>query len=169
MSVFVYHGKKVTTDELLRYDVVVTTYGTLAQEFKRREQYIEDNKGRTEIFNDKSCAVKFPLLHPEKAVFHRVILDEAQCIKNRNTQGAKACHSLKATYRWCLTGTPMMNGVLELYSLLKFLRIKPYNVWESFREVCPYFPPRSLVSILFLAWLTHPIGIWCFVWPKGRS
>ncbi|KID89970.1 SNF2-related protein [Metarhizium guizhouense ARSEF 977] len=133
-SVFVYHGKKATTDELLKYDVVLTTYGTLAQELKRREKFIEENKDRNIDFNDKSCMAKFPLLHPEKAVFHRIILDEAQCIKNRNTQTAKACHSLRATYRWCLTGTPMMNGILELYSLLKFLRIKPYNTWESFRQ-----------------------------------
>ncbi|TWU75136.1 hypothetical protein ED733_002905 [Metarhizium rileyi] len=134
LSVFVYHGRKTNTEELLKYDVVVTTYGTLAQELKRREKFIEENKDRNIDFNDKSCMAKFPLLHPEKAVFHRVILDEAQCIKNRNTQTAKACHSLRATYRWCLTGTPMMNGILELYSLLKFLRIRPYNSWESFRQ-----------------------------------
>ncbi|KAG8420664.1 hypothetical protein J3459_010880 [Metarhizium acridum] len=133
-TVYVYHGKKTTTDELLKHDVVLTTYGTLAQELKRREKFIEENKDRNINFNDKSCMAKFPLLHPEKAVFHRIILDEAQCIKNRNTQTAKACHSLRATYRWCLTGTPMMNGILELYSLLKFLRIKPYNTWENFRQ-----------------------------------
>ncbi|OAQ60939.2 SWI/SNF family DNA-dependent ATPase Ris1 [Pochonia chlamydosporia 170] len=134
LSVFVYHGKKASTDDLLKYDVVITTYGTLAQELRRREKFIEENKDRKINFNDKSCAVKFPLLHPEKAIFHRIILDEAQCIKNRSTQTAKACHSLRATYRWCLTGTPMMNGILELYSLLKFLRIKPYNAWENFRQ-----------------------------------
>jgi SNF2 family DNA or RNA helicase len=135
LSVFVYHGRKATTDDLLKHDVVLTTYGTLAQELRRLEKFIEDNKNRNLDFNSRSSELKFPLLHPEKAVFHRVILDEAQCIKNRNTQTAKACHSLKATYRWCLTGTPMMNGILELYSLLKFLRIKPYNTWENFRQV----------------------------------
>ncbi|QPH04149.1 hypothetical protein C2857_000921 [Epichloe festucae Fl1] len=134
LSVFVYHGKKTTTEELLKFDVVLTTYGTIAQELKRLDQFIEDNKDRNIDFKNRSCAVKFPLLNPGMAVFHRVILDEAQCIKNRNTRTAKACHHLKSTYRWCLTGTPMMNGILELYSLVKFLQIKPYNSWEHFRQ-----------------------------------
>lgn len=134
---FVHHNKKSTIDELLKYDVVLTTYGTLAQELRRLDKFYEENAGRNMDFNDKSVGVKFPLLHPSKAKFHRIILDEAQCIKNRITKTAKACHKLNATYRWCLTGTPMMNGVLELYSLLKFLRIKPYHDWEKFRQVRP--------------------------------
>ena len=32
-----------------------------------------------------------------------------------------------------MTGTPMMNNVDELYSLIKFLRIKPYSDWTKFR------------------------------------
>lgn len=136
LSVFVYHGKKATTDDLLKYDVVLTTYGTVAQELKRLDQYYKDNETRNiDDTGDRTLALKCPLLHPYKAKFHRVILDEAQCIKNKSTQTAKACHLLKATYRWCLTGTPMMNGVLELYSLLNFLRIKPYSDWDQFRQV----------------------------------
>ncbi|KAH7112640.1 SNF2 family N-terminal domain-containing protein [Dactylonectria macrodidyma] len=134
LSVFLYHNKKATTEDLLKYDVVLTTYGTIAQELKRLEKYLEENKDRNIDFNDKSFAVKCPLLHPNKAKFYRVILDEAQCIKNKDTKTSKACTKLKATYRWCLTGTPMMNGVLELYSLLNFLQIKPYSAWEQFRQ-----------------------------------
>ncbi|KAH6973480.1 SNF2 family N-terminal domain-containing protein [Ilyonectria sp. MPI-CAGE-AT-0026] len=134
LSVFLYHNKKATTEDLLKYDVVLTTYGTIAQELKRLEKYLEDNKDRNIDFNDKSFAVKCPLLHPNKAKFYRVILDEAQCIKNKDTKTSKACTKLKSTYRWCLTGTPMMNGVLELYSLLNFLQIKPYSAWEQFRQ-----------------------------------
>lgn len=135
LSVFVYHNKKATTDDLLKFDVVLTTYGTIAQELKRLDKYLADNNDRNIDYEDKSFALKCPLLHPKKAVFHRIILDEAQCIKNKETQTAKACCKLRATYRWCLTGTPMMNGVLELYSLLNFLRIKPYCSWDRFRSV----------------------------------
>ncbi|KJZ72565.1 hypothetical protein HIM_08089 [Hirsutella minnesotensis 3608] len=139
LSVFVYHNKKTTTDELLRYDVVLTTYGTLAAELKRYHQFIEQNGNRNIDFNDKANAVKFPLLHPSKAVYYRVILDEAQCIKNDKTKTAKACHMLQSTYRWCLTGTPMMNGVKELFSLVRFLRIKPYCDWGNFRQAFGVF------------------------------
>lgn len=134
LSVFVYHNRKTTTDELLKYDVVLTTYGTVAQELKKLDKYMEDNRGRNIDMNDKTLLVKCPLLHPAKAKFYRIVLDEAQCIKNKDTRTAKACTQLRATYRWCLTGTPMMNGVLELYSLLNFLRIKPYSQWDEFRQ-----------------------------------
>lgn len=40
---------------------------------------------------------------------------------------------LRAKYRFCVTGTPMMNNVEELFSLVHFLRIKPYCTWEKFR------------------------------------
>ncbi|UNI13796.1 hypothetical protein JDV02_000504 [Purpureocillium takamizusanense] len=135
MSVFVYHNAKgVSSEDLQRYDVVLTTYGTIAAEWKRLQKFMEENRDRTIDLNDRASSAKFPLLHPERAEFYRVILDEAQHIKNEKTKTAKACHSIKATYRWCLTGTPMMNGVIELYSLVKFLKIKPYCVWEQFRE-----------------------------------
>jgi SNF2 family DNA or RNA helicase len=136
LSVFIYHNKKATTDELLLHDVVLTTYGTIATELKRLEKFLKDNEGREIDFNDRTLTLRCPLLHPKKASFYRVILDEAQCIKNKDTQTAKACHKLKATHRWCLTGTPMMNGVLELHSLVCFLKIKPYCHWEQFRSVC---------------------------------
>ena len=36
-------------------------------------------------------------------VFHRVVLDEAQQIRNRNTRAAQACFDINAEYRWALT------------------------------------------------------------------
>ena len=66
---------------------------------------------------------------------YRVILDEAQCIKNKDTRAAKAAIQLEALSRFCMSGTPMMNSVNELYSLIHFLRIKPYNAMDKFRAV----------------------------------
>ncbi|KAG9531729.1 hypothetical protein KCV04_g24567, partial [Aureobasidium melanogenum] len=65
--------------------------------------------------------------------WYRVIIDEAQCIKNKTTKTARAAFYLQARSRFCMTGTPMMNSVEELYSLIHFLRIKPYNNWNKFR------------------------------------
>ncbi len=50
-----------------------------------------------------------------------VVLDEAQRIKNWNTQTAQAIKRLKSRYAFILTGTPLENRIDELYSLLDFL------------------------------------------------
>ncbi|KAF4124468.1 Superfamily II DNA or RNA helicase, SNF2 family [Geosmithia morbida] len=134
LSTFIYHQKKATTEDLLKYDVVLTTYGTLAAELKRLEKLQEEDRERRVNFNDKAIAEKCPLLHPTKANFHRIILDEAQCIKNQKSQTSRAACRLQGTHRWCLTGTPMMNGVVELFALLQFLKIKPYCHWDIFRQ-----------------------------------
>jgi DNA repair protein RAD16 len=54
-------------------------------------------------------------------MFRSVILDEAHNIKERSTNAAKAAFALDASYRWCLSGTPLQNRVGELYSLVRFL------------------------------------------------
>jgi SNF2 family DNA or RNA helicase len=151
LSVFIYHNRKATVDELKQYDVVLTTYGTLGQELRRLENFTTANEGRSvdpkaDITLAKSC----PLLHPSKAHFYRVILDEAQCIKNHRTQSARACAHVKSTYRWCLTGTPMMNSVVELYSLIHFLRIKPYNDFAAFRKVNSHLSSPPLPQPLWI-------------------
>ncbi len=58
-----------------------------------------------------------------KVLWFRVVLDEASGnIRNPNTAAARACHKLAASRRWCLTGTPIENGIKDLYSLFKFLK-----------------------------------------------
>ena len=53
--------------------------------------------------------------------FECVILDEAQVIKNPDSQTAKAAFSLKANFRLAVTGTPVENAWLDLWSLFHFL------------------------------------------------
>jgi len=128
-------GRKLGWDDLRTYDVVLTTYGTLGAEFRRLEKFLKDKKDQGLKEYDESPMRKlFPLLGP-KSRFYRVFLDEAQYIKNRVTVAAQACCTLKSTYRFCLTGTPMMNNVGEMYSLIHFLRIKPYNEYTRFQKV----------------------------------
>jgi hypothetical protein len=67
--------------------------------------------------------------------WHRVVLDEAQSIKNPRTLAAHAAWRLAAAHRWCLSGTPIQNSVDDLYSYFKFLRYKPYSHHHSFKEL----------------------------------
>lgn len=134
------HGqnRRLSWDELRNFDIVLTTYGTLGAEFKRHEKYIQRQRENGLLLDreiDQASLKKlFPLLSP-KSLFYRVILDEAQCIKNKSTIAARGAYALKSLTRFCLTGTPMMNNVGELYSLIHFLRIRPYNDSVSFNEV----------------------------------
>ncbi len=56
-----------------------------------------------------------------KHEFDTVVLDEAQHIKNRQTQNARAVKAVRARNRLVLTGTPMENSVLDLWSIFDFL------------------------------------------------
>lgn len=116
LKVKVHHGPQRTKfyKDLRKYDVVITTYQTLSSEH-----------------NDGSSSEKSALFGVH---WYRVILDEAHSIKNRNAKVTKAAYDLIAEYRWCLTGTPMQNNLDELQSLIRFLRIKPYNQLEVWRE-----------------------------------
>lgn len=141
LSVFVLHGEKRSTSfrDLKEYDVVLTTFGTLASEFKRKEKYEELHKqsGSSEPL-PRAVVNMLPCLGPTSK-WYRVIIDEAQCIKNRNTKSALACCRIDATHRWCMSGTPMMNNVEELHSLLRFLRIRPYSNLDRFNRVSTFF------------------------------
>ncbi len=50
-----------------------------------------------------------------------VVLDEAQAIKNPTSQRARAACALDARWRLCLTGTPIENSLLDLWSEMQFL------------------------------------------------
>ncbi|KAF2753125.1 hypothetical protein EJ05DRAFT_480638 [Pseudovirgaria hyperparasitica] len=133
LSVYIYHGpnRKQSFDYLRNFDCVLTTYGTLATERKRKEKWDKIwAENPTARIGNKD---RFPLLD-NSTKWYRVILDEAQNIKNKDALTSKAAGELKACTRICMTGTPMMNNVNELYSLIRFLGIKPYCFWNSFRQ-----------------------------------
>lgn len=65
--------------------------------------------------------------------WERVILDEAHIVRNHKSQASLAVCGLKADKRWALTGTPIQNKALDLYSILKFLKCSPFDdlrVWK---------------------------------------
>ncbi|KAK7428338.1 hypothetical protein QQZ08_005095 [Neonectria magnoliae] len=112
LKVCVHHGPQRTKrwQDLALYDVVVTTYQILVSEHGHS--------------SEAEGGPKTGCLGPH---WWRVVLDEAHTIKNRNAKATKACYALRSEYRWCLSGTPMQNNLDELQSLVKFLRIRPYD------------------------------------------
>ncbi|KAF3505622.1 hypothetical protein F2Q69_00003870 [Brassica cretica] len=160
LSVLIYHGGCRTKDpvELARYDVVVTTYAIVTNEVPK-ESLVEDdeddendNKGLAPGFSKKRKAAVSTSKKSKKrgrkgmddssfdsdcgalsrVGWLRVVLDEAQTIKNHRTQVARACCTLRAKRRWCLSGTPIQNTIDDLYSYFRFLRYNPYAVYKSF-------------------------------------
>ena len=75
------------------YDLIITTYGTLARD----------------------------AIHFKNVRFDYCILDEAQAIKNAGTLSAKAARLIRADHRLALSGTPVQNHLGELWSLFEFL------------------------------------------------
>ncbi|OMO98220.1 SNF2-related protein [Corchorus capsularis] len=147
--------------ELAKYDVVLTTYSIvtnevpkqpivdddenddkngekygLSSEFsahkKRKKTADVGKKGKKGKKGIDGSAIDSGAGALARVSWFRVILDEAQTIKNHRTQVARACCSLRAKRRWCLSGTPIQNTIDDLYSYFRFLRHEPYCVYKAF-------------------------------------
>ncbi|ESQ29335.1 hypothetical protein EUTSA_v10023220mg [Eutrema salsugineum] len=154
LSVLVYHGSSRTKDpqELAKYDVVVTTYSIVSMEDEekvdvhdggvtaagfcsnKKRKYPPDSqkkgsKKKKQVDRASVEAQSGPLA---KVSWFRVVLDEAQSIKNYKTQVARACWGLRAKRRWCLSGTPIQNSIEDLYSYFRFLKYDPYSSYVLF-------------------------------------
>lgn len=92
--------------EIPQHDLIVTSYALIRRDW---EQYRE-------------------------LEFDTVVLDEAQHIKNRETQNAQAVKSIKSRHRLVLTGTPLENSVLDLWSIFDFLMPGYLGSAQDFRE-----------------------------------
>ncbi len=66
--------------------------------------------------------------------FDTAVLDEAQHIKNRQTQNAQAVKGVRARHKLVLTGTPLENSVLDLWSIFDFLMPGYLGSAKDFRE-----------------------------------
>ncbi|KAJ1267542.1 hypothetical protein BS78_07G064500 [Paspalum vaginatum] len=168
LSVLVYHGGARTKDpsELAKYDVVVTTYTIVANEVpkqnadddtdrKNGEEPSTGNK-RKPPSNAQSKAKKKKKKFKDsdfdlnsgpiaRVRWFRVVLDEAQTIKNFRTVVAQACCGLRAKRRWCLSGTPIQNAIDELYSYFRFLKYDPYSTYNSFCSMIKHPISRDAV------------------------
>ena len=72
--------------------------------------------------------------HYQSIDFDMVILDEAQHIKNPDSENAQSAFSLKAKRRLALTGTPVENSLADIWSLMNFLMPGYLGTRQEFRE-----------------------------------
>jgi superfamily II DNA or RNA helicase len=86
-------GRHALRDDFNAYDLIVTTYGTLRTDIAELTQF----------------------------EFDYLILDEAQAIKNADSQAAKASRLLRGRHRLAMSGTPIENHLGELWSIFEFL------------------------------------------------
>ena len=104
-------------------NLVITSYGVVLSEFNQVAARGGDRGSHGGLFS---------------LDFFRVILDEAHHIKNRQSKTAKACYEISAQHRWALTGTPIVNRLEDLFSLVRFLRVEPwsnFSFWKTFITV----------------------------------
>ncbi|KAJ5713227.1 uncharacterized protein N7483_010408 [Penicillium malachiteum] len=105
-------------------NVIVTSYGTVLSEYRSLAlQSMMSGGAYGGLFSVE---------------FFRIILDEAHTIKNRRSKTTRACCELQATHRWVLTGTPIVNRLEDLFSLVRFLKVEPwsnFSFWKTFITV----------------------------------
>ena len=109
----VIHGsslqRKEQINEISNYNIIITSYDSLKRD--------------VEIEREKNYQVQY------------IIADEAQYIKNNNTQNAKAIKELNAKTRYALTGTPIENSLSELWSIFDFIMPGYLFSYHKFKEL----------------------------------
>jgi len=108
LKLLTHHGleRQRSTDHFADYDIVLTTYATMRNDIETFKDYL----------------------------FNYVILDESQNIKNPVSQTARAAYVLQSRHRLVLTGTPVENNTLELWSQFAFLNPGMLGSMNAFRS-----------------------------------
>ena len=94
--------------QIENYDLVITSYDLLKRDVEEYEK-LDYN-------------------------FRYIIADEAQYIKNNNTQNSKAIKKIKAKTKFALTGTPMENSLSELWSIFDFIMPGYLYTYKKFKK-----------------------------------
>jgi SWI/SNF-related matrix-associated actin-dependent regulator of chromatin subfamily A3 len=109
LRVMFYHGNRkepITTKSVGNFDVVISTYDSVSSEWHSQNSTTLPRKSG--VFSVK---------------WRRVILDEGHNIRNPKAKKTVAVSNLLAQSRWALTGTPIINNLKDLFSLVRFLRL----------------------------------------------
>ena len=108
LSYHIHHGgqRSRSKDELMNYEVTITTYGTLRSDIK--------------LF----VSIEFDY----------IILDESQAIKNPSSKVTRAASLLNAKHRLCMSGTPLQNNTFDIFAQMNFLNPGLLGTMEFFRQ-----------------------------------
>ena len=101
-------NRKKQIREINKYDIVITSYDLLKRDI--------------EFYNERNYDFRY------------AIADEAQYIKNSNTQNAKALKKISAETRYALTGTPIENSLAELWSIFDYIMPGYLFSYRKFKE-----------------------------------
>ena len=124
--------RKMKIKDIKKYDLIITSYDLLKRDLELYEK--------------------------EEITFKYAIADEAQYIKNSNTQNAKALKSIKAETRYALTGTPIENSLAELWSIFDYIMpgyLFKYKKFKQLYEV-PIVKDNDMYSMKKLKMLIEP-------------
>ena len=103
------YERKRQIEQIDDYDLVITSYDLLKRDI--------------ELYKNKDYNFRF------------AIADEAQYLKNSNTQNAKAIKQIKAETRFALTGTPIENSLSELWSIFDFIMPGYLFNYKKFKSI----------------------------------
>lgn len=127
-----------------QHDIILTSYHEVLRSYPKNEPPIECQTAeqKTEWWKETWKESRGPM---HRMMFHRIVLDEAQAIKNHMSRTSLACRALMARHKWALSGTPILNSLDELYSYFKFLGVPYTGSFRIFKS--NYADPKEPESI----------------------
>lgn len=103
------YERKRQISKISNYDLIITSYDLLKRDIEIYQEYNHQ--------------------------FRYAVADEAQYLKNSNTQNAKAIKQIKAQSRFALTGTPIENSLAEIWSIFDFIMPGYLFGYKNFKTI----------------------------------
>ncbi len=105
----------------------------LSQNAKQREETIKKIKKDGKVYVASYDSIRNDIALYKNKKFAALILDEAQMIANASAKKSEAVKELQASCRFALTGTPIQNSLLDLWSIFDFLLPGYFPDYAKFR------------------------------------
>ena len=136
LKTLVIHGtakeREMQIENFDQYNLIITSYDLLKRDI--------------DVYKKKNYNFKF------------IIADEAQYLKNSNTQNAKSIKEIKAETRYALTGTPIENSLSELWSIFDFIMPGYLFTYKKFKNIfeIPIAKENSIQAMRKLKMMIEP-------------